>query len=109
MLGHRAFHSFYFSVHIVNRLRSPYLSVRVIVFLFSRAWGIFENFFFLAGQTHSFAGLPEAVRFLAVNFHTDKNERPANVCDCEGLAIFMVLFIVLLMNTFMRVMFATMK
>jgi hypothetical protein len=56
MLGHRAFHYFCFSVHIVNRLRSPYLSVRVIVFLFSREWGIFENFFFRAGQAHSLAG-----------------------------------------------------
>ena len=52
------FHSFLFSVHIDNRLRSPYLSVHVIIFvlLFSRAWGIFENFFFRAGQAHSLAG-----------------------------------------------------
>jgi len=72
MLGHRAFHSFYFSVQSVNRLRSPYLSVRVIVFLFSRAWGIFENFFFRVGQAHSLAGFGLWVGF----------ERPANVCDC---------------------------
>jgi hypothetical protein len=56
MLGHRAFHSFFFSVHSVNQLSSPFLSVRVIVFLFSRAWGIFENFFSRAGQAHSLAG-----------------------------------------------------
>ncbi len=38
------------------------MSIFVCPYHFSRAWGIFENFFFRAGQAHSFAGLPKAVR-----------------------------------------------
>jgi hypothetical protein len=72
-VGASCFLFFLFSTYSVNRLGSPFLFIRVIIFvlLFSCAWGIFKNIF------PGWAGTLFGWLWLSNGF-----ERPANVCGC---------------------------